>query len=100
MTKARAGNRSHGGTPERAGALHRDREREGCERGKAVVPSTWNAGRREVNRQAGPYEAALDGEALHDPEQPLEILRTIHSFGPCIACAVHLADEKGEELFG
>lgn len=66
---------------------------------QAVVPSTWNAGPRDGNQQPGAYEAALaDNHHLHDPKQPLEILRTIHSFDPCIACAVHLADDKGDEI--
>jgi hydrogenase large subunit len=65
---------------------------------QAVVPSTWNAGPRDPKGQPGPYEAALAGHKLHDPKQPIEILRTIHSFDPCIACAVHLADPKGEEI--
>jgi hydrogenase large subunit len=65
---------------------------------QAVVPSTWNAGPRDVAGNPGPYEAALAGHQLHDPQQPLEILRTIHSFDPCIACAVHVTDPNGEEL--
>jgi hydrogenase large subunit len=65
---------------------------------QAVVPSTWNAGPRDVQGQAGAYEAALQGHALHDVQQPIEILRTIHSFDPCIACAVHLSDTEGQEL--
>ena len=66
---------------------------------QAVVPSTWNAGPRDSNDQPGAYEAALeDNHELHDPQQPVEILRTIHSFDPCIACAVHLTDEDGEEM--
>jgi hydrogenase large subunit len=65
---------------------------------QAVVPSTWNAGPRDPQGQSGPYEAALVGHQLHDPEQPIEILRTIHSFDPCIACAVHVTDPNGEEL--
>jgi hydrogenase large subunit len=66
---------------------------------QAVVPSTWNAGPRDAGGQPGPYEAALqDNHQLHDPQQPVEILRTIHSFDPCIACAVHLTDPDGEEL--
>jgi len=65
---------------------------------QAVVPSTWNAGPRDVNGQPGAYEAALAGQKMHDPKQPLEILRTIHSFDPCIACAVHVTDPEGEEL--
>jgi len=65
---------------------------------QAVVPSTWNAGPRDPSGQEGPYEAALKGHKLHDPKQPIEILRTIHSFDPCIACAVHVTDPEGEEL--
>ena len=65
---------------------------------QAVVPSTWNAGPRDHKGQSGPYEAALKGHKLHDPKQPIEILRTIHSFDPCIACAVHVTDPDGEEL--
>ncbi len=66
---------------------------------QAVVPSTWNAGPRDPNGQAGAYEAALeDNHQLHDVKQPIEILRTIHSFDPCIACAVHVTDPDGEEL--
>ena len=63
---------------------------------QAVVPSTWNAGPRDPSGRAGAYEAALAGHLLHDPAQPVEILRTIHSFDPCIACAVHVAG-PGEE---
>ncbi|MEJ2694803.1 MAG: nickel-dependent hydrogenase large subunit [Candidatus Thiodiazotropha sp.] len=66
---------------------------------QAVVPSTWNAGPRDSSGQAGAYEAALqDNHQLADVKQPVEILRTIHSFDPCIACAVHLSDEDGDEL--
>ncbi len=61
---------------------------------QAVVPSTWNAGPRDPQGQPGAYEAALKGHAVHDAKQPLEVLRTIHSFDPCIACAVHLTDES------
>ena len=66
---------------------------------QAVVPSTWNAGPRDPQGQPGAYEAALqDNHVLHDPKQPIEILRTIHSFDPCIACAVHVTDPEGAEL--
>jgi hydrogenase large subunit len=66
---------------------------------QAVVPSTWNAGPRDANGQPGAYEAALqDNHQMVDPQQPIEILRTIHSFDPCIACAVHVTDPDGEEL--
>ncbi len=65
---------------------------------QAIVPTTFNAGPRGPDGQSGPYEAALVGHDLHDPAQPLEILRTIHSFDPCLACAVHVADQDGNEL--
>jgi hydrogenase large subunit len=66
---------------------------------QCVVPSTWNAGPRDANGVPGAYEAALqDNHQLYDPEQPIEILRTIHSYDPCLACAVHVADENGKEL--
>ena len=65
---------------------------------QAVVPSTWNAGPRDPQGNMGAYEAALQGHTLHDVKQPLEILRTIHSFDPCLACAVHLHDIDGEEM--
>ncbi|WP_022851572.1 nickel-dependent hydrogenase large subunit [Limisalsivibrio acetivorans] len=61
---------------------------------QAVVPSTWNAGPRDADGKSGPYELSLIGTPVADPEQPLEILRTIHSFDPCLACAVHVYDEK------
>ena len=62
------------------------------------MPTTWNAGPRDAAGQQGPYEAALKGTQLYDATQPLEILRTIHSFDPCIACAVHVTDPQGAEL--
>ena len=65
---------------------------------QAVVPTTWNAGPRDAAGTEGPYEAALKGQSIQDPKQPLEILRTIHSFDPCLACAVHVVDPDGEEL--
>ena len=65
---------------------------------QAVVPSTWNAAPRDYKGRMGAYEAALIGTKVADPEQPLEILRTVHSFDPCIACAVHIVDTKGKEL--
>jgi hydrogenase large subunit len=65
---------------------------------QAIVPSTWNAGPRDPDGGQGPYEASLKGHKLHDAKQPIEILRTIHSFDPCIACAVHVTDPNGEEL--
>ena len=66
---------------------------------QAVVPSTWNAGPMDAQGQFGPYEAALmHNHQLAIKDQPLEILRTIHSFDPCIACAVHMVDPDGNEL--
>jgi Ni,Fe-hydrogenase I large subunit len=62
---------------------------------QAVVPSTWNAGPRDAHGQRGAYEAALLKTPIADPERPLEILRTVHSFDPCLACAVHVVDASG-----
>ena len=65
---------------------------------QCVVPSTWNAGPRDPQGQPGPYEAALIGTPIADPEKPLEVLRTIHSFDPCLACGVHVLDARGQEI--
>ncbi|MBB5022755.1 nickel-dependent hydrogenase large subunit [Desulfurispira natronophila] len=65
---------------------------------QCVVPSTWNASPRDAQGQPGPYEAALVGTTVADPTQPLEIIRTIHSFDPCLACAIHVMDVEGNCL--
>ena len=65
---------------------------------QAVVPSTWNAGPRDEKGQPGPYEASLVGNPVADTERPLEVVRTIHSFDPCLACAIHTHDGDGEEV--
>jgi len=65
---------------------------------QAVVPSTWNASPKDANGVRGPYEEALIGLPIADLSQPLEIIRVIHSFDPCIACAVHVMDTKGNEM--
>ncbi|HLE82960.1 MAG TPA: nickel-dependent hydrogenase large subunit, partial [Thermoanaerobaculia bacterium] len=65
---------------------------------QAVVPSTWNAGPRDAKGQMGPYEASLIGNPVADAERPLEVVRTIHSFDPCLACAIHTLDTEGNEL--
>jgi hydrogenase large subunit len=65
---------------------------------QAVVPSTWNAGPRNQNDAPGPYEASLVGNPVADPKRPLEVVRTIHSFDPCLACAIHLADAEGQSI--
>lgn len=63
-----------------------------------VVPSTWNASPKDSKGNSGAYEAALVGTPMADPEQPLEVLRTIHSFDPCLACATHIMDMNGNEI--
>ncbi|MDO8703342.1 MAG: nickel-dependent hydrogenase large subunit [Sulfuricaulis sp.] len=65
---------------------------------QAVVPSTWNAGPRDELDKPGPYEASLLDNPIADPEKPLEVLRTIHSFDPCLACAVHMVDTRKQEI--
>ena len=63
-----------------------------------VVPSTWNASPRDAQGQRSAYEESLVGTPVADPKQPVEILRTVHSFDPCIACAVHVYDEHGQTV--
>jgi hydrogenase large subunit len=65
---------------------------------QAVVPTTWNAAPRNEDDERGPYEASLLDTPLADPERPLEVLRTIHSFDPCLACAVHLVDPSRRDI--
>lgn len=65
---------------------------------QAVVPTTWNAGPVDANGKMGPYEASLIGLKLEDPTKPLEVIRIIHSFDPCMACSVHVMDYKKHTL--
>ena len=65
---------------------------------QCVVPTTWNAAPRNENDAIGPYEAALLNTPVADPERPLEVLRTVHSFDPCLACAVHVLDADQNEV--
>ncbi len=65
---------------------------------QCIVPSTWNAGPRDAAGNRGPYESALIGTPVADPNKPVEILRTIHSFDPCMACGVHVVDAKRREI--
>ncbi|MEI6087988.1 MAG: nickel-dependent hydrogenase large subunit, partial [Bacteroidota bacterium] len=63
-----------------------------------VVPTTWNASPRDSKGQLSAYESSLIGTPVANEQQPLEILRTIHSFDPCMACSVHLYDEDGKTI--
>jgi Ni,Fe-hydrogenase I large subunit len=65
---------------------------------QTVVPTTWNGSPRDPNGVRGPFEHALLGTPVVDPQRPLEILRTIHSFDPCMACSVHLFEAEGQAL--
>jgi Ni,Fe-hydrogenase I large subunit len=65
-----------------------------------VVPTTWNGSPRDASGQRGPFEQSLIGLPVADPAKPVEILRVIHSFDPCMACAVHLTDARGVEIGG
>ena len=65
---------------------------------QAVVPSTWNCSPRDKAGKRGPYEESLIGTKLAKVDQPLEILRTIHSFDPCMACAVHIIEPKSDTI--
>lgn len=65
---------------------------------QAVVPSTWNAGPRNQNDEMGPYELSIIGTPVADPTKPLEVVRTIHSFDPCMSCAVHVVNTENSEV--
>jgi len=65
---------------------------------QCIVPTTWNGGPRDAAGNIGAFEASLLDTPMADPEQPLEILRTLHSFDPCLACSTHVMSEGGEEL--
>ena len=65
---------------------------------QVIAPTTWNASPKDGKDQRGPYEEALIGIKLHDSSQPLEVLKVLHSFDPCLACAVHIIDVKGKDL--
>jgi [NiFe] hydrogenase large subunit len=64
-----------------------------------VVPSTWNLGPRDEKGKLGPVEEALIGTPIADPKRPLEVLRTVHSFDPCIACGVHVIDPESNQVY-
>ena len=83
----------------RGGLAHWVRIRNGTiENYQAVVPTTWNGSPRDAMGQRGAWEQALIGTPVADPQQPVEILRTIHSFDPCMACAVHVVDSRSREI--
>jgi len=65
---------------------------------QAVVPTTWNASPRDQKGVPGPYESSLLANPVADPAKPLEVLRTVHSFDPCMACACHTLDASGREI--
>ena len=65
---------------------------------QAVVPSTWNAGPRNQNDEMGPYELSIIGTPVAEPTKPLEVVRTIHSFDPCMSCAVHVVNTENGEV--
>jgi hydrogenase large subunit len=83
----------------RGGLAHWIRIKDGkTENYQQVVPTTWNASPRDPNGQLSAYESSLIDTPVADPELPLEIIRTVHSFDPCLACAVHLYDEHGNHV--
>jgi len=65
---------------------------------QAVVPTTWNASPRDAKGNPGPYEASLLKNPVADSNHPLEVIRTVHSFDPCMSCAVHTFDPDGSEV--
>lgn len=65
---------------------------------QAVVPTTWNGGPRDDKGQPGPFEQALEGTKVKDPNNPFELVRIVRSFDPCLACAIHVVTPKGKEI--
>ncbi|GAB4359233.1 MAG: hypothetical protein Kow006_28260 [Gammaproteobacteria bacterium] len=65
---------------------------------QCVVPTTWNGSPRDAAGNIGAFEASLMGTPMADPESPLEILRTIHSFDPCLACSTHVMSPEGQRV--
>jgi Ni,Fe-hydrogenase I large subunit len=65
---------------------------------QCVVPSTWNGSPRDASGQKGAYESALVGTPVAEADKPVEMLRTVHSFDPCMACAVHVLDAEGKKV--
>jgi hydrogenase large subunit len=65
---------------------------------QCVVPTTWNGSPRDNEGNIGAFEASLMDTKVERPEEPVEILRTIHSFDPCLACSTHVMSEDGREL--
>ncbi|MCF8261135.1 MAG: nickel-dependent hydrogenase large subunit [Melioribacteraceae bacterium] len=65
---------------------------------QAVVPTTWNGGPRDDKGQPGPFEQALEGTKVKDPNNPFELVRIVRAFDPCLACAIHVVTPKGKEL--
>lgn len=65
---------------------------------QCVVPTTWNGSPRDPQGNIGAFEAALLNTPMARPDEPVEILRTLHSFDPCLACSTHVMSDEGEEL--
>ena len=65
---------------------------------QCVVPTTWNGSPRDPNGNIGAFEASLLDTPMADPNQPLEIIRTLHSFDPCLACSTHVMSPDGQEM--
>jgi Ni,Fe-hydrogenase I large subunit len=65
---------------------------------QCVVPTTWNCSPQDDQGKSGPVEQALTGTPVADPENPIEVLRVVRSFDPCLACAIHLVDGEGKTL--
>jgi hydrogenase large subunit len=83
----------------RGGLAHWIKIKDGkIENYQCVVPTTWNGSPRDAKGQIGAFEAALMGTPMVNPEQPLEILRTLHSFDPCLACSTHVMSPEGQEM--
>ncbi|QJT08251.1 nickel-dependent hydrogenase large subunit [Oceanidesulfovibrio marinus] len=84
----------------RGGLSHWIKQKDGViENFQLVVPSTWNLGPRDESGALSPVEEALVGTPIADPKRPVEVLRTVHSYDPCIACGVHIIDSESNETY-
>jgi hydrogenase large subunit len=88
----------HRSAARRPGPLDQDQGRPSIDNYQCVVPTTWNGSPRDTKGQIGAFEASLMNTPMAKADQPLEILRTLHSFDPCLACSTHVMAPDGQEL--
>ena len=98
LAESSQGRRHHRGAARGFGPLGRKSENGKIDNYQCIVPTTWNGSPRDPKGNIGAFEAALMNTKVVNAEQPVEILRTLHSFDPCLACSTHIMDKDGKEL--